>query len=262
MTQGETIPGQHGVGTLQVFGRRENLWPAAALLLLTALAWACTIYTVYRSEPKVGMGDAMSGGVGLFLVGWVVMMAAMMMPAALPLILLYRTLARNRTTVSRRWVGMVVLIAGYLAVWALSGLPVYSYNLLSERLGSWGSGLPAALLIVGGLYQFTALKRLCHSRCSSPLFFLMRHYKPGVPGALRLGLLHGIHCLGCCVGLTVGVVGLGLMNVALMLTAAVIIFVEKTLPGGHRVAKLLGVVMVVGGLVLLVASLTTEGRMV
>jgi predicted metal-binding membrane protein len=115
--------------------------------------------------------------------------------------------------------------------------------------------LPALLLVVGGIYQFTPLKRICHIRCSSPLFFLMQNWRSGAPGALRLGVLHGVDCLGCCAGLMVGLVALGLMNLVWMLTAAVIIFAEKTIPGSHRIARPLGVVMVAGGVVLLATSL-------
>ncbi len=74
-------------------------------------------------------------------------------------------------------------------------------------------------------------------------------------GALRLGVVHGLDCLGCCAGLMVGLVALGMMNLAWMLTAAVIIFAEKTIPNSHRIAQPVGVVMVAGGAVLLAKSL-------
>ena len=115
--------------------------------------------------------------------------------------------------------------------------------------------LPALLLIVGGAYQFTPLKSICHARCSSPLFFLMQNWRAGAGGALQLGVIHGFECLGCCAGLMVGLVALGMMNLAWMLTAAVIIFAEKTIPNSHRIARPLGVAMVAGGAVLLVTSL-------
>jgi predicted metal-binding membrane protein len=115
--------------------------------------------------------------------------------------------------------------------------------------------LPAALLIIGGAYQFTALKGSCHARCSSPLFFLMQKWRPGAIGALRLGVAHGLDCLGCCVGVMVGLVALGMMNLALVFTAALIIFAEKTLPESRRIARPLGILMVTGGVVLLGSSL-------
>jgi predicted metal-binding membrane protein len=146
-------------------------------------------------------------------------------------------------------------LVGYVIVWASVGLPVYAYNAFASAAGSLAAVLPALLLIVGGAYQFTPLKRICHARCSSPLFFLMQNWRPGMHGALRLGAIHGVDCLGCCAGLMVGLVALGMMNLAWMLTAAVIIFAEKTIPNSHRIARPLGVVMVVGGMVLLGTSL-------
>jgi predicted metal-binding membrane protein len=202
-----------------------------------------------------GMAMGGIGGAALFLSGWTAMMVAMMVPATLPLILLYRTIARNRLSLVRVRVGMVTLLVGYIAVWTAAGLPVYAYNSLAGAAGSLGGVLPALLLIVGGAYQFTPLKRICHARCSSPLFFLMQNWRPGATGALRLGVLHGVDCLGCCAGLMVGLVALGMMNLACMLTAAVIIFAEKTIPSSHRIARPLGVVMVAGGVALLATSL-------
>ncbi len=255
--------------TVDAWRRRENLWPGGILLMLAALAWA---YTLYRADA---MGGVSTGGemgdmrmaqdvnrlvdLGLFGLGWGVMMAAMMLPAVLPLILMYRTLARKRMPPAQGRIATVILVAGYLAVWTLVGLPVYAYEAASAHPGSLMSVLPGLLLIAGGAYQFTALKHGCHSRCSNPLMFLAQRWRPGVTGALRLGVLHGGDCLGCCVGLMLALVALGMMNLAWMLTAAVIIFAEKTLPGGHRIARPLGVLLVTGGIVLLGTTLLSGG---
>jgi predicted metal-binding membrane protein len=202
-----------------------------------------------------GMAMGGIGGIVVFLSAWAGMMVAMMVPATLPLILLYRTIARTRLGPARAGIGTAVLLVGYVVVWAIAGLPVYAYNSLSSAAGSLAVVLPALLLIVGGVYQFTSLKRICHARCSNPLFFVMQNWRPGATGALRLGALHGVDCLGCCAGLMVGLVALGMMNLVWMLTAAVIIFAEKTIPGSHRIACPLGVIMVVGGVVVLGVSL-------
>jgi predicted metal-binding membrane protein len=228
--------------------------PGLALLVLAAAGW---VYLAYQAAAMGAMRSPMSaiGGIVLFLCVWAIMMVAMMVPATLPLILLYRTIARNRLSQVRAHVGMVTLLVGYVAVWAVAGLPVYAYNASAGAAGSLAAVLPALLLIVGGAYQFTPLKRICHVRCSSPLFFLIQNWRPGATGALRLGMLHGVDCLGCCAGLMVGLVALGMMNLAWMLTAAVIIFVEKTIPNSHLIARPLGLVMVAGGALLLATSL-------
>jgi predicted metal-binding membrane protein len=243
---------------LEMWRKRENLLPGLALIALAAAGWA---YVAYQPASMGDMGSAMGGmamggieGLALFLPAWAVMMVAMMVPATLPLIL-YRHLARKRLGPAQARIGTVILLMGYVAVWAIVGLPVFAYNALSSIAGSLATVLPALLLIVGGVYQFTPLKRICHARCSSPLFFLMQNWRPGAAGALRLGAIHGVDCLGCCAGLMVGLVALGMMHLTWMLTAAVIIFAEKTIPGSHRIAWPLGVLMVAGGVVLLVGAL-------
>jgi predicted metal-binding membrane protein len=239
--------------------KRENLLPGLLLIALAAAGWAYVAYQAASmgSVRSVVGGMAMDGseGAALFLSGWTAMMVAMMVPATLPLILLYRHLARKRLSLSHARIGTGILLVGYVALWSMTGLPVYAYNVLSSAAGSLAAVLPALLLIVGGAYQFTPLKRICHARCSSPLFFLIQNWRPGATGALRLGVIHGVDCLGCCAGLMVGLVALGMMNLAWMLTAAVIIFAEKTIPGSHRVAWPLGVLMIAGGVVLLVVPL-------
>jgi predicted metal-binding membrane protein len=246
---------------LERWRRRENLLPGLALMALAAVGWA---YVAYQAASSMGsmqsaaMGGMEMGGIAeaaLFLLAWTAMMVAMMVPATLPLILLYRIIARNRLSLLRARAGVVIVLLGYIAVWTLAGLPVYAYDSLAGAAGSLAALLSALLLIIGGAYQFTPLKRICQARYSSPLFFVMHNWRPRATGALRLGMLHGVDCLGCCAGLMVGLVALGMMNLAWMLTAALIIFAEKTLPNSHRIARPLGAVMVGGGVVLLATSL-------
>jgi predicted metal-binding membrane protein len=175
---------------LKSWSQRKNLLPGLALVTLAAAGW---VYVAYQSSPMSStesMAMDGSGGGVIFLSGWtamtVAMMVAMMVPATLPLILLYRTIAHNRLSSAQAQVGMVALLAGYVAVWAATGIPGYAYAQYAEAAGSLAAVLPASLLIVGGAYQFTPLKRICHARCSSPLFFLLRNWRPGATGALRL----------------------------------------------------------------------------
>jgi predicted metal-binding membrane protein len=244
---------QASVFTPSVFERwrrRENLLPGIALLVLALAGWVVITYqasTMSAMEAMNGARISTMGGFVPFASSWTAMMVAMMIPATLPLILLYRTVARQRLSLLQARVGMVALLVGYIAVWAAAGVPVYVYALSAQSIGRVAAVLPAVLLVIGGVYQFTSLKRSCHARCSNPLFFLMQKWKPGARGALRLGVLHGIDCLGCCAGLMVGLVALGMMNLALVFTVALIIFAEKTLPESHRIARPLGVLMVAGG---------------
>ena len=243
---------------LEQWRKRENLLPGLALLLLTIAGWVYFAYqasTMNSMEAMSGARISTMGGFVPFVLGWTAMMVAMMIPATLPLILLYRIVSRQRLSPIQARGSIAALLLGYIAVWAVAGLPVYLYALTAEAAGSYAIVLPAVLLVIGGVYQFTSLKRSCHARCSSPLFFLMQKWKPGTAGALRLGVLHGIDCLGCCAGLMVGLVALGMMNLALVFTVALIIFAEKTLPESYRIARPLGVLMMTGAVVLLGFSL-------
>lgn len=236
--------------------KRENTWPLLTLMAITAVAWAYTIHqTSVMSDmsmngvPRTGANDPVVQFT-LFLSGWTVMMIAMMLPAMLPLVLLYRRLSQKRAGLLQAFTGTTALLIGYLGIWTLAGLPVYAYERAVVDVHAIKALLPGLLLIAGGVYQFTALKHGCHTRCSHPLSFLMQQWRPGSTGALRLGVLHGIDCLGCCAGLMVGLVALGMMNLALMLSAAVVVFIEKTVPGAHRMAHPLGVLMVAAGIAL------------
>lgn len=234
------------------WGQRQNLLPGLALVALAAAGWA------YVATPAGSTSSTAIGGPGAgaaFLGGWTAMMTAMMVPATLPLILLYRTVACRQLRPAQARIGMAILLTGYLAVWAAAGTPVYAYNVLARAAGSFAGTLPAVLLAVGGIYQFTPLKRRCHARCASPLFFLLQNWRQGSAGALRLGIVHGLDCLGCCAGLMTSLVALGMMNLAWTLTAAIVIFAEKTIPGSHRLARPLGALMIVAGVALLAVSL-------
>jgi predicted metal-binding membrane protein len=239
---------------LMQWRKRENLFPGLALLLLTVAGWAFIAYQASTMGAMAAMNGARistMGGLVPFVLGWTAMMVAMMIPATLPLILLYRVVARQRFGPVQLRVGVAAMLIGYVSVWIIAGVPVYAYALAAESIGRLAAVLPAVLLVIGGVYQFTSLKRNCHARCSSPLFFLMQKWKPGTGGALRLGALHGIDCLGCCAGLMIALVALGMMNLALVFTVALIIFAEKTLANSHRIARPLGILMIVGGVLFL-----------
>ena len=238
------------------WGQRQNLLPGLALIALAAAGWA---YLAYQSSSAGSMVMDSAAGGAVFLAGWTAMMTAMMVPATLPLILLYRTITRRQLGPAHSRTGMVALLAGYLGVWAAAGTPVYAYSLLAAATGPLTAALPALLLVAGGIYQFTPLKRICHARCSSPLFFLLHNWRQGPAGALRLGVVHGRDCLGCCAGLMASLVALGMMNLAWTLTSAVVIFAEKTMPGSHRLARPLGALMIAAGAALLAASLLGGG---
>jgi len=135
--------------------RRENLLLGIALLVLAVAGWVVIAYQASTMGAMVTMNGARistMGGFVPFVSSWTAMMVAMMIPATLPLILLYRTVARQRLSLLQARVGMAALLVGYFAVWAAAGVPVYVYALSTQSIGRVGAVLPAVLLVIGGVY--------------------------------------------------------------------------------------------------------------
>ena len=180
------------------------------------------------------------GGLVTFVGVWATMMAAMMLPAAAPMVAAYAGVGHERASTP-------AFVLGYLSVWTTSGLAVYGIGM---QLPSW-SWLAAVGLIGAGLYQLTALKNACLRRCRAPLGFVMRRWRDGPLGAFSMGLEHGAWCAGCCAGLMVALFALGMMNLAWMAGVALLILAEKALPGGTRIASVSGVGLIAAGVVVL-----------
>jgi predicted metal-binding membrane protein len=186
---------------------RSTIIAVAALVAASAVAWVALV----SYEPPMG-------SLG-FLLGWSLMMAAMMLPSIAPFWLLFRG--------SR--VGMAV---GYLAVWSIVGLVPY---VAMER--AMGMSVPI-ILGVAGVYELSPLKSACLRRCRNPAAFLMEHYRSG---AVRLGVEHGIWCLGCCVGLMAVLVLAASMQLVWAIVIAAAVFIQKVLPRGEGSARLIGI---------------------
>ena len=184
------------------------------------------------------MGDEMPMGAGLWLGAWTVMMAAMMLPSAAPLVLLY---GRRSDTLAS-----TLLMAGYLLTWAFVGLAAYAVDM---RVPDPGNGVVAAVLIVAGIYQFTPLKSACLRRCRSPVDFLVTHWQAGRLGALRIGLEHGAYCVGCCWALMAVLVVAGAMGLVWVVAIAAAVAAEKLLPGGPWLGRVGGIALLVAGIV-------------
>ena len=192
-----------------------------------------------------------------FVVAWAVMMAAMMFPAAAPMLLLYRTIASKREASGNAFVPTWVFATGYLLVWTVVGAVTWVLvQWLSDIVGQFGAAdratwAPLALgvvLIVAGLYQLTPLKQVCLDHCRSPFSFVMQHWQEGYAGALRMGMVHGLYCLGCCWALFAVLVAAGVMSLAWMLLLTLIVFAEKVLPGGPRTSQVVGLALVILGI--------------
>jgi len=196
-----------------------------------------------------------------FVAMWTVMMAAMMLPAMVPMVLTFAAAQARRTGTMA--IPTWIFIAGYLLVWLIAGILVYIVvqtggtvvsHLASAEREHWVPLGLGAVLIGAGLYQFTPLKRTCLAHCRSPLAFVALHWRDGRIGALRMGTRHGVYCLGCCWALFAVLVAAGVMSVAWMLLLTLAVAVEKLLPLGRRASIVIGAALI--GLGFAVASST------
>jgi predicted metal-binding membrane protein len=238
----------------------------AALTAASLVAW---LFVVARMR---GMDDGPGTDLGSawwFLGIWVTMMAAMMLPSAAPMVLLHSRLARESTR--RPGVATALFVTGYLVTWAAYGLVAYALFRLIRGLDPaflrWDRGGPTVAgiaIALAGVYQLTPLKHACLRGCRTPLGWVSHHWHDGRLGALLMGVEHGGWCLGCCFGLMLVLFAVGVMSIAWMLVVAVVVFAEKVLPAGERVAHVVAVALVAAGVWVAVApdsvpGLTTPG---
>lgn len=219
--------------------------PALALLTLAAVAWLLTVRmdAAMRTE---GLMTPMA--LGPFVLGWALMMAAMMLPAVTPVVRLYQ-----RAAAAGRVAPIGYFVGAYLVVWSLSGLPAYLlWRVLAMPLmdgASWALRLAGATLLVAGAYQLTPLKRACLRHCRSPMSYFLRLKgsleRPG--GAFQAGLLHAGYCCGCCAALMVVLVAAAAMNLWWAALIAAGVFIERNVRWGTSFATGLGVLLVAFG---------------
>jgi predicted metal-binding membrane protein len=218
----------------------------------------------------MAMPDAMFtvDGAISFVVQWGVMMTAMMLPSAAPMILLYQTVSRRLSAQGDEVIPSWLFGLVYLSFWMLTGVPVYGAYLLSGALAdtsaSFNAMMPyivATLLITTGAYQFSGAKRACLEKCEAPLAFLMNRWRSGYANSLSLAAQHAAYCIGCCWLLMVILVAVGAMSLPWVVTIAAIVFAEKALPRTWRVARLTGVGLIVLGVAVIARpSLATTIR--
>jgi predicted metal-binding membrane protein len=189
----------------------------------------------------------------VFVVGWTLMTVAMMLPSSLPLVNLVRAVTRSRPDRGRL---LALLLTGYLGVWAYFGLLaslgdglLHAVVAAVPEAASRADRISALVLLAVGLDQFTPLKRLCLDRCRSPHMFLRRSWGGPAPrrSALRLGVRHGLFCLGCCWTLMLLMFAVGGANLGWMLGLGAVMAAERTTRFGRRLTPVLGAVLVLGG---------------
>ena len=240
------------------------------LVALIALAWFVLFmwerspYGRYLSHGQlahVGHGaasDALVLQAVLYVAGWTLMTAAMMLPTTLPLIAIFRRLTAARTDRARL---TTLLIAGYIGVWLLFGIAAHLFDLgLHEafhesawlQANAWVFG--AGPLLLAGVFQFSSLKYRCLDKCRAPLSFVIEHWRGGSTRlqALRLGAHHGVFCVGCCWALMFLMFAVGTGSVGWMLVLGAIMAIEKNMSWGRKLAAPLGIALLAWGVLIVI----------
>jgi predicted metal-binding membrane protein len=241
--------------------------PALAVGALALAAWL-VLFVWERSQyaDYLNHGEldrvAIDGApkIALFVAGWAVMVAAMMLPTTLPLVVLFASIVRSRATRAQL---VVLLLAGYLLVWIGFGLLVYGADLAVHRLAEYAQWLhdekwaiAAATFALAGLYQFSRLKYRCQHQCRSPRMFLVQRWHGGEERrrAWKIGVEHGLFCVGCCWTLMLVMFALGTFSLGWMLLVGAVMAVEKNFPHGQRLRTPLG-----AGLLVLALTIAAVG---
>lgn len=241
----------------------QRLLFGPVLVALCAVAWGALVawelspYAHRMHQEPLGVPSlacsrpAPLAYAALFVGGWVLMTVAMMLPTTIPLATVFARLTRMHR--DRALLGLL-LVVGYLVVWTAFGIAAHALHLalrasLEGNAWLWANAwVPGALgLALAGAFQFSRLKYRCLDECRSPLAFAVARWRGVAPhrDAFRLGLVHGLYCVGCCWALMLLMFTFALGSLGWMLVLAAVMAVEKNLPWGRRLARPLGLGLVV-----------------
>ncbi|WP_232073003.1 DUF2182 domain-containing protein [Variovorax sp. RA8] len=229
---------------------------AAWLLMLSLVGWGFLAWIAFdMGHPVARLTMPMSSAWhwdNLLAVWcmWAVMMAAMMLPSALPMVQAFVALCRRNSDIERSR----SFVSAYLLVWFAFSMVATGLQWLLQAAGwvdsmivSTSAALTGVLLLVAGAYQFSPLKRICLANCRTPMGFLIGEWRDGASGAFVMGLRHGLFCLGCCWALMALLFVGGVMNLAWVAALSIAVAIEKLMPQGQRLAALLGLGLIAAG---------------
>lgn len=252
--------------------RRDRVVVVAALLLVIALSWLWIVTGAGTGMSAIEMARMPSDMImtpaiwtptyaALMFLMWWVMMVAMMLPSAAPVLLIFARISRHGSVTKEPWTPTGCFAAGYFVVWAGFSAAATALQwalegsgLLSAMMATTATWLGAVILIGAGLWQFAPLKQACLRYCRSPIGFLTGRWRGGNAGAFRMGLEHGTHCLGCCWFLMVLLFFGGVMNLWWIGGLAAYILIEKVLPMGQWLSYAVGIGLVLWGALLLLMT--------
>jgi predicted metal-binding membrane protein len=241
---------------IELAARNERMIATAALAAVAGVSLLATV----RAGDFLMMAPAALSPVAyvvLMLIMWWSMMVAMMLPSAAPTILLFGALSRKRAEAGQA-VPIAAFAAGYVIIWGAFSIAAVVLHLSLDRfvpfdmmMQTQSLRLGGILLVAAGVYQLTPLKTSCLRRCQSPLMFLASHWRPGYGGALRMGLEHGLNCVGCCAVLMGLLFYGGVMDLWWIAGLALYVLIEKLVVRGPLLSRLSGSLLIAWGAVIL-----------
>ena len=229
----------------------DRLFVVAGLAGIVAVSWAYLAIEAGRmGDPSAGMMMALrprdTTGLALLFLMWTVMMVAMMLPSAMPMILLHAAMTRKVGTRRSFAASISAFIGGYIVTWTLFSVVatlaqayLEHLALLSPMMVSKSPQLGGILLVAAGVYQVTPVKDACLTHCRTSFAFVVAHWRPGVGGAFRMGLHHGFFCVGCCWVLMLLLFVGGIMNLLWIATIAGFVLLEKVAPLGTKTGRMI-----------------------
>ncbi len=249
----------------EVIAKHERWFVLVGLATVAIVGLLGTLYSgdmLMMSAP--GETGAFAYAALMFVMWWTMMMA-MMLPSAAPAILTYAALSRKFSDKGASVAPLGLFVAGYALIWTGFSVAAVVLQLLfddvialSMMMAVTSAVIGGALLIAAGLYQLSPLKAACLRNCQSPLVFLGRNWQAGHRGALRMGLSHGLYCLGCCWVLMGLLFYGGVMELRWIVGLALYVAAEKLIPAGNRLSHLTGLLLVGWGIWSIAVALTPE----
>jgi len=197
----------------------------------------------------------------MLFIMWAIMMAGMMLPSAIPVVLLIEKINQKRQARNTEYVHTLYFILGYLLAWSLYSLVIsllqwwlHHLSILTPMMIIGQKWFACLLLIIAGIYQWLPLKQRCLNLCRSPLNFIMTQWQEGTINAIKIGFKHGQYCIGCCWLLMALLFVFGVMDLKWILALTMIVIIEKIAPLGDKFSKVLGIALAALGLFTLTAA--------
>ena len=237
----------------------------SGLFIVAAIGWVYMFYLAWAMDnmhlvdmwmpPRGGTRSWTAWDLFMLFIMWLTMMVAMMTPTATPMVMMFSTVNKHKKAKQQPYAPTFIFLTGYLVAWAIFSLvisaiqwPLHENGLLNPMMNSRSYLMSGGLLILAGLYQWTPMKDACLKQCRTPLGFLMTAWKDGNWGAFKMGLHHGLFCVGCCWALMAILFAVGVMNMLWVILITIFVLLEKILPFSPLTMRLItGLVLIAWG---------------